>query len=38
MKTLPVLLVIIGGIMIYSGVRGENPVAIMKSILTGGKP
>ncbi len=34
-STIPVLLIIIGGVMIYAGIRNESPITAIKSVLAG---
>ena len=29
-------LLIIGGVMIYAGMQGDNPITVLKGVLTGG--
>jgi hypothetical protein len=36
--TIPVLAIAIGSLLIYSAITGQNPLAIIKTVLGGGGP
>jgi hypothetical protein len=36
MKPIPMILLVVGGVMIYAGVKGDNPLNVLKGVLTGG--
>jgi hypothetical protein len=33
---IPWLLIAVGGVMIYSGIKGDNPLSVIKSVLANG--
>lgn len=33
-KLIPILLIVVGGTMIYAGIQKQNPLTILKSVLT----
>ena len=35
---IPWLLIAVGGVMIYAGLKGDSPVNVIKSVLTNGAP
>jgi len=35
MTLIPLVLIVTGGVMIYAGVKGDNPLVVFKSVLTG---
>jgi hypothetical protein len=36
MKIVPYIFILVGGIMIYAGIKGDNPVSVLKSVLQNG--
>lgn len=36
MKIVPYVFILVGGIMIYAGIKGDNPIDVLKSVLQNG--
>jgi hypothetical protein len=36
MKPIPMILLVVGGVMVYAGIKGDNPLNVLKGVLTGG--
>lgn len=33
-KMIPLTLIVVGGVMIYAGINGDNPLTVLKGVLT----
>lgn len=36
MKPIPFIMLIVGGVCIYAGIKKDNPLSVLKGVLTGG--
>jgi uncharacterized membrane protein len=36
MKPIPLILLIVGGVCVYAGIKKDNPISVLKGVLTGG--
>lgn len=35
-KPIPIILIVVGGVCIYAGIKKDNPLSVLKGVLTGG--